>query len=77
MLTFAYTVTAAGAGIPHASWAVLSLPSDPADIVAGLGALVVATIGLLVVRVLMDRACPPPSSTRAPEPGPNEMRTAA
>lgn len=69
MDAFSVTIAQLGEGLPAGGTAVPMQMSAVPDILAGLGALVVATIGVVVVRYLKDLADRPQAS--APEPGPH------
>jgi hypothetical protein len=68
MDAFSVTIAQLGEGLPVGGAAVPMQLSAVPDILAGLGALVVATIGVLVVRYLKDMAERPQASAPAPHP---------
>jgi hypothetical protein len=77
MDTFANAVVALGSGIPDGVLSgILGVAPSLAEIVAGLGALVVATLGVLVVRHLQAAdASPEPVPT--PDPAARDIQEAA
>jgi hypothetical protein len=64
MNTFAIAIAALGSGIPDGSAAVFGPGFTPAEFLAGLGAAVVATLGVLVVRILNDPGQEPAAPPR-------------
>lgn len=77
MEAFAVTIAQIGDGLPVGVSAVPGQSSAVPDILAGLGAFVVATIGVLAVRYLKDLADRPSTSAPAPTPRGGGFRKAA
>jgi hypothetical protein len=67
MNTFGIEIAALGSGIPDGvAAAVLGPGFTPAELLAGLGAAVVATLGVLVVRILNAPSQEPPAPAALP-----------
>jgi len=62
MNTFGIAVAAFGTGIPGAA-TVPGVGFTPAELLAGLGAAVVATLGVLIVRILNTPRAEPTAPT--------------
>lgn len=78
MTTFGATIAALGSGIPGGeTGALLTIAPDLTDLLAGLGALVVCTIGVMVVRHLKDMERRPITPTLTPKPERDGIRRAA
>ena len=77
MNTLAIAVAAVGSGIPDGALSAnIGLAPSVAEIVAGLAAFVVATLGVLVVRHL-QAADAPRKPVTSPEPAPRDLQKAA
>jgi hypothetical protein len=78
MSTMGIVVAGLGSGVPSGTaGAMLSIGLGPMDIVAGLGALIVSTVGVMVVRRLQAVGGEPPHPVASPDPRGNELRKAA
>ena len=78
MSPIAVGVGAFGAGIPVGTSAtLLTVGLSGTALVAGLGALVVATLGVLLVRRLQSSDDVAPKPVESPDPGGDEIRKAA
>jgi hypothetical protein len=78
MSTLGVTLGALGSGIiPEGSGALLSIGPVGPDLVAGLAALVVGVLGILVVRHFQSADDAPATPAAAPAPGGHEIRKAA
>ncbi len=77
MDAFSVTIAQLGDGLPVGVAAVPTQLSAVPDLLAGLGALLVATIGVLVVRYLKDLDDRPRTVAPAPRPHGDGLPTAA
>jgi hypothetical protein len=78
MNTLAIAVAALPAGLPDAAVSgTLGVAPSPIEVVAGLGALVVAVVGVLVVRHLQAPGDGPRNPVVSPDPANDHLRKAA
>jgi hypothetical protein len=77
MNTFAIAIAALGSGIPDGAAAVFGSGFTPAEFLAGLGAAVVATLGVLVVRILNAPGQEPAAPAAPPRPADDRVDRAA
>jgi hypothetical protein len=77
MNTFAIAIAALGSGIPDGAVAVLGPGFTPAEFLAGLGAAAVATLGVLVVRILNAPGQEPAAPAASPRPADDRVDRAA
>jgi hypothetical protein len=77
MSTFGIALAALGSSIPGAAAAVLGPGFTPAELLAGLGAAVVATLGVLIVRILNAPSQKPAVPAASPRPADSGVKRAA
>jgi hypothetical protein len=78
MSTLGIAVSGLGSGIASGNaGAMLAAGLTPIDVIAGLGALAIATAGVLVVRRLQATRGEPPNPVASPGPTGRELRKAA
>ena len=79
MDTIAIAVAGLGAGLPDGAVNVtLGIAPSPAELFAGLGALALATLGVLVVRALQAPGDLPDAPAASPDPRPRgDLKRAA
>jgi hypothetical protein len=78
MSTFGIAFAALGSGIPgRAAAAVLGPGFTPAEFLAALGAAVVATLGVLIVRILNAPNQGPAVPAASPRPADDGVKRAA
>jgi hypothetical protein len=78
MITFGVTLAAVGSGLPGGLAGTLIGPAfTPAELLAGLGAATVATLGVLVVRILNVPNETPAVPTPSRHPQDNGVKKAA
>jgi hypothetical protein len=77
MNTLAIAVAGLGSGLPQGT-VITSLGTwSPAEFLAGLGAFVLATLGVFVVRMLQAPSDLPEAPAAAPDPRGDDLKRAA
>jgi hypothetical protein len=77
MNPLAIAVAALPAGLPDGAVSTLGVAPSPAEVIAGLGALVVAMLGVLVVRYLQAPSDGPRNPVVSPDPTDERLGRAA